>query len=57
MGLLRIPRATARSPEPLGERDERRELARDRDRAGVDEHRREVIGRHVAVEVGERDAS
>ena len=54
-GLLGVPRASARTAQPLGQPDQRRELAGDRVPPGVDEQRREVVGVDVAVEVGERD--
>ena len=50
-----VPRAPARTAQPFGERDEPRELGRDRELAGVDEHRREVVGLDLAVEIRERD--
>ena len=54
MRLGRVPRAAAGTAQPLGQHEQPRELARDRDVAGVDEHRREVVGLDRLVELGER---
>ena len=54
MGLRRVPRASARAAQPFGQREQPRELARHRDVAGVDEHRREMVGLDRLVELGER---
>ena len=50
--LLGVPGAAARAAQPLGEREQARELGPDRCRAGVDEERREMVGVDVAVDVG-----
>ena len=55
MGLLGVPRAPAGATEPFRQRDQSRELSRHRGGAGVDEQGREMVGCHVAIEVGERD--
>ena len=51
VGLLRVPRASARSPQPLHQLDETGELPGDRRVAGVDVERGQVIGLDHAVEV------
>ena len=55
MRLLRVPRAPARAAQPLGEREQARQLGPDGGVAGVDEQRREVVGLDLTVEIGERD--
>ena len=53
--LLGVPRTSARVAQALGELDEAHQLARRAHRAGVDEHRREVVGHdRTAVELLER---
>ena len=53
--LLGVPGATARTAQSFRERDEPRELGSDRQLAGVDEHRCQVVGFDLAVELGERE--
>ena len=54
MGLRRVPRASTRAAQALGECEQPRELTRDRDGAGVDEHRGEMVGLDDLIELGER---
>ena len=50
-----IPRATTRTAQALGEREQAHELGPDRDVPGVDEQRGEVVGLDVSVDIGQGD--